>query len=821
MPNKASSVTGATPPHQQAAANLSALIESTEDFIWSIDLDFGLLTFNSALRRHIERHFGTQAAIGKRPEDLLPPDRAALWPPLFRRALAEGPFQVEVPFLDSRTFEMSFNPIVVDGEVCGISIFGKDITEHKKAEESRRFLAAVVESSNDAIHAVDLEGRVMSWNRGAELLLGYSANEIIGRSVDLLVPPGRGGDIPIAQAAQGHAVEAFDTCLRAKSGENVDVSLSMAPIWNAEGNVVGASAIARDNRPRRQFEKELKAAESKYRDIFDGALEGMFQTSPDSRVITANPALAQMFGYETPEEFTSSPHSVVKEVWVDAGEYARYTQLANESGEVRGFECPMKRKDGSTFWGSLDCRAVYAPSGELLYRDGFLRNITKRKQAEEALRASEESLREAQRVAGIGSYLGDLRTGKWEISDILKELLGLSRDYAYTVEAWSSLIHPEDRDGMTAYFEQEVLGKKQDFDREYRIVRASDGAVRWVHVVGRLEFDAQGVPLRLRGVIRDITERRRADMQLRESELRYRSTFEQAPIGIVHTSTEGRFLRCNARFAQIIGYRPEEVVGMTFQQITAPEDIGASLDRLDRIASAGDRFCWEKRYLRKDGSPVWVRITVSAQFNADGNIAHHIALIEDIDALKATQQLLTQAAEAVRLSEERYRTVFQTSLDPITINRLDTQEYVDVNEAFLTVMGFERDEVIGKAPVDLGIWTDPRDLETLAARLEEYGECRDLEIQFTKKDGGTVWGLMSASVIEIDGVQCILAITRDVSGARAAQDEIRSLAYYDPLTGLANRRLLLERLHHSVSAAPRTPAACALCCSWILITSRR
>ena len=111
---------------QQAAASLSALIESTEDLIWSAALNFGLLTFNSALQRHMERNFGAQPVIGNRPEDLLPPERAALWPPLFQRALAEGPYRTEVPFPDRRTLEISFNPILVNGKATGVCVFGRD-----------------------------------------------------------------------------------------------------------------------------------------------------------------------------------------------------------------------------------------------------------------------------------------------------------------------------------------------------------------------------------------------------------------------------------------------------------------------------------------------------------------------------------------------------------------------------------------------------------------------------------------------------------------------------------------------------------------------
>src|ERR1019366_8304151 len=95
----------------QAEANLRALIESTGDLIWSVDLNYGFLTFNQAFCDHVERSFGVRAAVGMRSEDLLPPERAALWPPLFQRALLEGHFQAEYPLIDGRTLEVGFNRI--------------------------------------------------------------------------------------------------------------------------------------------------------------------------------------------------------------------------------------------------------------------------------------------------------------------------------------------------------------------------------------------------------------------------------------------------------------------------------------------------------------------------------------------------------------------------------------------------------------------------------------------------------------------------------------------------------------------------------------
>jgi len=181
-----------------------------------------------------------------------------------------------------------------------------------------------------------------------------------------------------------------------------------------------------------------------------------------------------------------------------------------------------------------------------------------------------------------------------------------------------------------------------------------------------------------------------------------------------------------------------------------------------------------------------------------------LSITRDVSAAKAAEQRLAQASQALRVSEERYRKVFQTSLDSILINRASDRRFIDVNRAFLDVMGFERDEVIGRTSLELDLWADPRDLENVDEILARTLECRNVEIQFRKKNGETLWGLMSSSVIEIDGVPCVLSITRDITSAKAAEDEIRNLAFYDPLTGLPNRRLLLERLRQSLTAGNRT-----------------
>lgn len=547
---------------KQAKASLFALIESSEDPIWSVDLEHRLLTFNSALQRNCERNFGVRAAVGMRPQDFPPNARGDIWPPFYHRALSEGPFRTEFQTSTGRFLELAFNPIVVDGKTTGVSVFGKDITERKQSETA------------------------------------------------------------------------------------------------------------------------LLAAERRYRDLFDGAIEGMFQTSlvDDSR--SANSALARMLGYESPEELIPILQASPEDTWADPNDQKKFRGLLQREGAVQGFECRWRRKDGSVFWVSISSRVIYDDHGTAISHQGF---------------------------------------------------------------------------------------------------------------------------------VKDITERKRAEMHLRDSEERFRATFEQAAVGIVHVSFDGEILTCNPRFAAIVGYSQEELTGMSVKQITPPEFLSQS-DQILRKFAFGKRDVpsWEKPYVRKDGALTWVRLTASIQRDGEGRPLHHITFVEDINARKDAEQALNTAVKGLKTSETRYRTVFQTILDSVAIGRASDGMFVEVNEAFLRLTGYERSEVIGRTAEEVNIWAEESDRKTMTEALELNSSFRDIEIRIRKKNGEVFWGLVSGSVIDLDGVPCILSVTRDISNVKAAQDKIRDLAFYDPLTRLPNRRLLLDRLQQALTTSTRVPRKMAL-----------
>ena len=662
----------------QEEAILSALLESSEDPIWSVDLEHRLIKWNLALQREIVTAFGVEPAPGKLLDELLPAERAAKCAEYYRRALLEGPFRVEDSLFSAKSLELAFHPIVSDGKAVGVSVLGRDINERKAAELTKQ------------------------------------------------------------------------------------------------------------------------AAESRTREIFNGALEGLFQAEPRGPFVSANRSLARILGYASADELIGTVKDLEEELWADPEELGEFRRKIDEEGFVLGFECRLRHKDGSIVWASLSGRKNFLAERQKICYEGSIIDITNRMQAVAALAESEARFRRFFEESGCTILLVDPVGG-----EIVDANPAAAAYYGYAQDELIGM----DIDKLNAMpsRETELLNEQlANRDRHYFQVqnRLASGELRDVEVyASRIEVKGRSV---LCAVEHDVTDRKRAEIQLRESEERYRATFDQAAVGIVHATFEGVILRCNARFAEMIGYSEEEVPGRTVKEITAPEDVEESVDAMRRIAEdPRGAIRMEKRYLRKDGKPRWARVTSSTQFDSENRPIYMMAFTEDIQAQKEAEARLAEAIDALRASEERYRTAFQTSIDAININQVSDGKYIDVNQAFLDIMGFQREEVIGKTSLELKIWANLRDRRRMINRLRQGPGCRGLEAQFRKKNGEIFWGEMSASEIEIDGVPCLLSITRDITKTKAAEAEIRSLAFYDSLTGLPNRRLFHERLQRALALGVR------------------
>jgi diguanylate cyclase (GGDEF)-like protein/PAS domain S-box-containing protein len=508
----------------------------------------------------------------------------------------------------------------------------------------------------------------------------------------------------------------------------------------------------------------------------------------DYKLITFNQSLADCLlkNYGIPASAGSSVHDSLP-LEIGSQWRSRYARALSEGPYRADYQLP----DGRCLELSLNPILM---SGQNVGVAVFGKDITERKQAMDALREREARLRDAEILAQAGSASWDVASDTSTWSEGLYRVTG--RDPSTPAPNWegrTKLYTPESYDRLAAAV-QHTLKTGEGYDLELQIVRP-DSTLRWTHARGTAIRNELGQIERLSGTLQDITDRKLVEMKLRDSEERLRATFEQAAIGIVHVSFKGEILGCNERYAEIRGYSPEEMRGMKIQELTQPEYVPQIERTLQELAKGQfGEAGWEKPSVRKDGSVGWLRLTSSVQRDGDGRPLHIMTFAEDITARKAAEENLAAAMKELREKEFRYRTVFQTSLDSINLSTLSDGKLIDVNQAFLDATGFKREEVIGQTSSDLNLWANPHERQAVVDELRQKSFLRDSEVLFRRKSGETFWGLMSASLIDIDHTECVLVVVRDISDLKQAISLIRDLSFYDQLTHLPNRRSLLRML---------------------------
>ena len=278
--------------------------------------------------------------------------------------------------------------------------------------------------------------------------------------------------------------------------------------------------------------------------------------------------------------------------------------------------------------------------------------LTVQESCEARLRRSEQQLADAQRLSHLGSWEWDIGADTVTASAELHRIFGVGpEELDATYEGILGMVHPDDREAYGKEI-RDALAERGSYDNCHRIVRP-DGTVRTLHSRGTVTVDETGAPRSIFGTCQDVTERTQAEEALRESEKLFRATFNQAAVGIAHTGLDGRWLRVNHKFCEILGYSEVELMGLDIKDITHPDDWERS-DTYLQLMLDGElgSYSLEKRYLHKDGSTVWVHITVSMVHDPDGRNLFHVGVVEDITARKKIEADLQESAKRLKKAQE-------------------------------------------------------------------------------------------------------------------------------------------------------------------------
>jgi PAS domain S-box-containing protein len=648
---------------EEARAFLAAIVESSEDAIFSYVPSGAILTWN----RGAELVLGYQAAeaIGQPVSMLLAPERQRRLAEFTGRVLqGHRVSQYETRFLrkDGRKVPVSVtaDPIKMPGgEVAGIAVILRDTSALQEAARDRALLASIVESSSDAIHAVSLDGTVVSWNRGAEALFGYTSQEIIGENVAILAPVDRCDEVAeyMGMIRRGRAISPFDTVLQAKDGRAVDVLLSISPIRNAAGEVVGAAGIAHDISKRVEAERKLRQSEERFREVFNHAPFGMGVSGLDGRMIQVNGALCQMLGYSEEELLARTWKDLTHPDDVEAG-LRMLEQVWIEPERCLEAERRYLNRSGEVVWARIRVSSL-RDGGESLYSPVYfvvrVEDITDRKRANDALRESEERFRSMADGCPTMMWVTDAQGGNQFINRAYREFCGIAQEQAKGIE-WQALVHPDD---LTACIE--AFGRSAREHASFRCearLRRADGAWRWIDSFAAPRFSPAGQYLGYVGLNLDITERKAAEEALQSSETKFRQLAENIREVFWMALPTGEVLYVSPAYEQVWGRDCEGLYRNPDSWMDAihPDDQEKARSLLaHRIHQ--DPVEVEYRIRTADGQEKWIRDRAFPIHDQAGQTVRVAGIAEDITERKRYEEELIRArqgADAANRAKSRF-----------------------------------------------------------------------------------------------------------------------------------------------------------------------
>ncbi|RPH32082.1 MAG: heavy metal translocating P-type ATPase [Bacteroidales bacterium] len=519
----------------------------------------------------------------------------------------------------------------------------QDITEQKQTitallESEERFRKAFLINPDSITITRQNDGRYVSVNEGFTNIFGYTQEEVIGKTsleINMWQNPNERNKFVAELKAKG-VTENFEAKLITKDGRLVECIVSAALIdQNNTPLILSSTRNITEN-------KRTEATKARLLHILESSINEIYVFDPSSLLFEyVNKGALQNLGY-TLEIMQSMTPVDLKPEFTETSFRKTIEPLLRHEQKQLEFNTVHRRANGTLYSVEVHLQLVEYKGNQVFLT--VILDITKRKEAEEALIESERLLRESQEVARLGSYAWDLSIGLWKSSDILDEIFGIDDNYIRTLEGWENIIHPNWRNEMTSYVINEVIGKHQRFDKEYKIIRQNDGQERWVHGLGVLEINDKNKPLKLIGTISDITERKQIESALLESEEKYRLIADNTE-DWVYWVTPNRTLRYTSPSCEkLTGYTPLEFTSNPnlIEEIIYSED--AEVFKLHSKIIQEEKCAEdiEFRINTKAGKVLWVSHSCSPIYTPIGEYAGRRITCRNINARKLAEEALNR-----------------------------------------------------------------------------------------------------------------------------------------------------------------------------------
>ena len=513
---------------------------------------------------------------------------------------------------------------------------------HGEEAELRGLLAAIVESSDDAIISKTLEGVVTSWNRGAQRIFGYSAEEVVGQHISLLMPPERVEDMRriLERVRRGERVDHYETKRRTKDGRIIDVSLTVSPVRDADGNIIGASKVARDITEQKRAAVEGKEAE--FRNVLESAPDAIVITSDQGRIVRLNRQAEAIFGY-TREELLGEPVEILMPERFrerHPKHRAAYSPKSRPRPMGTGLELYGRRKDGGEFPVDITLSPMEITDGFLII--SVIRDITDRRRTEEQLVKLSRAVEQSANLVIIADTQGRIEY----VNPNFTRVTGYTPD---EVIGQNPRILKSEK---TSPEEFRRLWETITSGREWRgefLNKMKNGELCWASASISPIRNHQGVITHFVAIEEDISELKRAEEALRASERRYRQLTEATLDAIVVADERGVISLFNAAAQRTFGYSEQEVLGQPLTILMPPEYHEAHQRGLrhyleTREARVVGRTI-ELRGRRKDGEVFPLELSLSAV-----ELPEEIYFLGAIRDLTERQRLQARIVQAEKLA---------------------------------------------------------------------------------------------------------------------------------------------------------------------------